>query len=99
MLLSDDGNETLFRFVQSENASIPIRVTDDGIDTEVISVFPANAPVPIAVTVDEPTSDGIETLLSVPLYSLNTPPETLKTSAALVVGSAVVVTSWVVVSF
>lgn len=44
-------------------------------ETVLISEFPANAPEPIAVTVFEPMLEGIETFVSLPVYSVITPPE------------------------
>ena len=38
-------------------------------------MLPAKAPEPIAVTVSEPMVEGIETLVSLPVYSVITPPD------------------------
>ena len=96
MLSSEEGSETLLRFVHSEKASVPIFVTVDGNETEVISVLPSNALEPTAVTVWLPIFEGIATLPPLPVYSLITPDEMPYTSEADVVVAFIVVVGFLV---
>ena len=72
---SDDGSETELSELQSAKASCPICFTVDGSATDFMLVFPAKAPAPIAVTLSEPMLDGMLTEVSLPVYSVITPPD------------------------